>query len=77
MVKMLQPAKLSRSADQKVQVKTFLGATIADMEHYVQPTLRTKPRMVFLQVGTNDIQHKNPKLGVSRRYEVVMPRYSN
>ena len=62
-VKMLQPAKLSRSADQKVQVKTFpyAGATITDMEHYVQPTLRTKPRMVVLHVGTNDIQHKEPK----------------
>ena len=62
MVKMLQPAKLSRSADQKVQVKTFpyAGATITDMEHYIQPTLRTKPRMVVLHVGTNDIQHKEP-----------------
>jgi hypothetical protein len=76
MVKMLQPAKLSRSADKKVQVKTFPGATIADMEHYVQPTLRTKPRMVVLD-GTNDIQHKEGAKGVSRRYEVVMPRYSN
>ncbi|XP_028415956.1 uncharacterized protein LOC114539518 [Dendronephthya gigantea] len=61
MVKMLQPAKLSRSAGKKIQVKTFPGAKIADMEHYVQPTLRTKPNTIILHVGTNDIQNKKPE----------------
>ncbi|XP_028416157.1 uncharacterized protein LOC114539748 [Dendronephthya gigantea] len=31
------------------------------MEHYVQPTLRTKPNTIILHVGTNDIQNKKPE----------------
>ena len=61
MVKMLQSTKLTRSIGQRVQVKTFPGATIVDMEHYVPPTLRKKPKLVVLHVGINDIQHKEPK----------------
>ena len=61
MVKMLQPTKLTRSVGQRVRVKTFPGATIADMEHYVQPTLHKKPKLVVLHVGTNDLQNKEPK----------------
>ena len=61
MVKMLQPTKLARSVGQRVQVKTFPGATIADMEHYVQPTLDKKPKLVVLHVGTNDLQNKEQK----------------
>ena len=61
MIKMLQSSKLSRSAGQRVQIKTFPGATTAAMKHYVQPTLHTKPKTIVLHVGTNDIQHKEPK----------------
>ena len=58
---MLQPTKLTRSVGQRVRVKTFPGATIADMEHYVQPTLHKKPKLVVLHAGTNDLQYKEPK----------------
>ena len=61
MIKMVQSSKLSRSAGQRVQIKTFPGATTTDMKHYVQPTLHTKRKTILLHVGTNDIQHKEPK----------------
>lgn len=61
MVKMLKPLKLSRSIGARVNVKTFPGATINDMSHYVQPTLKKQPKLVVLHVGTNDIQHREPE----------------
>ena len=65
MTKSVQPSKFSNSVGRKVQIKTFPGTTIADMKHYVQPTLRLKPRTVVRCQGD------------SKKYEVLMPRYSN
>ncbi|CAB4023982.1 Hypothetical predicted protein, partial [Paramuricea clavata] len=39
MLKYINPSKLSKSLKQNVHVKTFPGAKVADMEHYVKPTL--------------------------------------
>lgn len=61
MIKMIKPTKLSRSIGEKVNIKTFPGATIDDMNHYLQPTLKKEPKLVVLHVGTNDVQHKEPE----------------
>ena len=63
MIKMIKPTKLSRSIGEKVNIdiKTFPGATIDDMNHYMQPTLKKQPKLVVLHVGTNDVQHKEPE----------------
>ena len=60
MIKMIKPSKLSRSIGEKVNIKTFPGATINDMNHYIQPTMKKQPKLVILHVGTNDIQRKEP-----------------
>ena len=57
---MIKPPKLSRSIGEKVNIKTFPGATINDMNHYIQPTMKKQPKLVILHVGTNDIQRKEP-----------------
>ncbi|CAB4009061.1 Scavenger receptor cysteine-rich type 1 M130 [Paramuricea clavata] len=60
MIKMIRPPKLSRSIGEKVDIKTFPGATINDMNHYIQSTMKKQPKLVILYVGTNDIQRKEP-----------------
>ncbi|CAB4015256.1 Scavenger receptor cysteine-rich type 1 M130 [Paramuricea clavata] len=65
MIKMIKPPKLrqlSRLIGEKGNIKTFPGATINDMNHYIQPTMKKQPKLVILHVGTNDIQRyvKNP-----------------
>ena len=60
MIKLIKPPKLSRSIGEKVNIKTFPGATINDMNHYIQPTMKKQPKLVILHVGTNDIQRKEP-----------------
>ena len=61
MIKMIKPTKLSRSIGEKVNIKTFPGATIDDMSHYMQPALKKQPKLVVLHDGTNDVQHKEPE----------------
>ena len=55
MIKMLKPSRLQRSIGKKTVVKTFPGASVADMKHYVKPTLEKNPELIILHVGTNDI----------------------
>ena len=39
----------------KIYVKTFSGATMADMEDYMKPYVRKSPDHFILHVGTNDL----------------------
>jgi hypothetical protein len=41
-------------------VKTFPGAHVEDMSHYVKPTLTTNPAEVILHIGRNDLKKKSP-----------------
>ena len=61
MIKMLKPSRLRRSIGKKTIVKTFPGASVADMKHYVKPTLEKNPELIVLHVGTNDIYDKEPE----------------
>ena len=61
MIKMIKPPKLSRSIGERVNIKTFPGATIDDMNHYMQPTMRKQLKLVILHVETNDVQQKQPE----------------
>ena len=66
MIKMIKPPKLSRSTGEKVNINTFPGATIEDMHHYIQPTMKKQPELVFiLHVRTNDIERKEPEESVA------------
>ena len=61
MIKMLKPSRLQRSIGKKTVVKTFPGASVADMKHYVKPPLEKNPELIILHVGTNDIPQKEPE----------------
>lgn len=61
MIKMLNPSRLRRSIGRKTIVKTFPGASVTDMKHYVKPTLEKNPELIVLHVGTNDIHQKEPE----------------
>ena len=45
MIKHLEPAKLDKGLRvDRVTFRTFAGAKTEDMKHYLQPTLRARPR---------------------------------
>jgi hypothetical protein len=44
----------------KIVVKTFPGAGIKQMNHYVKRTLLTTPNKLILHVGTNYLQRMTP-----------------
>ena len=55
MLKHVNPAKLQKSLKRNVNVKTFPGAKVADMHHYVKPMLTYAPDYLIMHVGTNDL----------------------
>ena len=44
------------NAKERVFIKSFPGATLSDMEHYIQPSMKHKPGMIILHCGTNDLR---------------------
>ena len=60
MLKHLNPRRIQQGIDQKVSVKTFPGAGVDEMTHYVKPTLQKKSKHVILHIGTNDLQTNSP-----------------
>jgi hypothetical protein len=65
MIKHINPRKLQSGVKPKIAVKTFPGATIADMSHYAKPTLSTAPDEIILHIGTNDLKVKTPEAVVN------------
>jgi hypothetical protein len=59
MLKHLNPRKIQHGLEHKVTIKTFPGAGVDEMIHYVRPTQK-KTNHVVLHVGTNDLQTKSP-----------------
>ena len=59
MLKYLNSTKLRQNLRKNVLVRTFPGAKVKDMKHYVQPTLSTPPETLVLHVGTNDLSQKS------------------
>ena len=48
--------KKALSYDSTISVKSFPGATIDCMNHYIQPTLKRNPDKVVIHIGTNDLK---------------------
>ena len=61
MVKNISGWSVGKEIDKRFVVKAFSGARIADMEHYIKPTLNQDPSEIVLHCGTNDLKHKDPK----------------
>ena len=66
-VKGLRKDLLSRAAKRRVTVRSFPGATTADMEHYLQPSLATKPKAIILHVRTNDLKNSSSARNVAEK----------
>jgi lysophospholipase L1-like esterase len=61
MIKHMNKKRLQNGLSHNIKLKTFPGATAADMAHYVKPALMAKPDVVILHVGTNDIKNNSPE----------------
>ncbi|CAB4010786.1 Scavenger receptor cysteine-rich type 1 M130, partial [Paramuricea clavata] len=60
MLKQINARRIQQGMKHKIVVKTFAGAGIKEMNHYVKPTLLTAPNKLSLHVGTNDLQRMTP-----------------
>jgi hypothetical protein len=60
MLKHINARRIQQGMKHKVVIKTFPGAGVEEMNHYVKPTLLTTPNKLILHVGTNDLQRKTP-----------------
>ena len=47
------------SPNNSMKVTSHPGPTTNDFFDYVQPTVRKKPNLVIIHIGTNDIQNAN------------------
>ncbi|EDO49849.1 predicted protein [Nematostella vectensis] len=59
-VKFVKGWELANSG-RRVSVRPFPGATVAAMNHYVQPIIDERPDKVILHVGTNDLRNMEPQ----------------
>ena len=57
-VKEIKVHKMKRklARNEKLYVKSFSGATVADMVDYSRPTVRKEPDLIVLHAGTNDLR---------------------
>lgn len=74
-IKGLRRDLLSRAAKRRVTVRSFPGATTADMEHYIQPSLATKPEAIILHVGTNDLKNSSSARNVAENWNRRRGKY--
>ena len=61
MVKGVQGWNVGKELRQRFVVKAFPGAKVADMQHYVKPTLEQVPEEIVIHCRTNDLREKEPK----------------
>ena len=61
MLKYINSGKLRKSLNQNLLIKTFPGANVADMQHYVKPTMAHAPECLILHVGTNDLKESSSR----------------
>ena len=72
MLKQLDVNRVRRSinSNKRVNIRTFSGATIEDMKHYVEPTLKRNPKAIIIHAGKNNIPSRVlariPKLAVQK-----------
>lgn len=52
--------------NRRVSVKSFSGAKVEDMSHYVKPTLTHAPDEIIIHVGTNNLKKESPEGSVIR-----------
>ena len=58
MIKDIKHWELTKACpNDKIYVKAFPGADIADMEHYVNPTMKRDPDVVIIHCGTNSLRN--------------------
>ena len=61
MIKHLDTKRMQNGLqNRKVTIKTFPGASIDEMKHYVVPALATKPKTLIIHIGTNDLRNNTP-----------------
>ncbi|CAB3991187.1 Hypothetical predicted protein, partial [Paramuricea clavata] len=61
MVKNVQGWNVGKEVKQRFVVKSFSGAKVDDMYHYVKSTMQNAPAEIAIHCGTNYLRFKEPK----------------
>ena len=61
MIKFIKPQKLCKSLKCNVMVKTFSGANVDDVKHYIKHTTEKKTKLLILHAGTKDLKYSISK----------------
>lgn len=59
MISKLEGWRMSNKSHQ-VSVRSFPGATVEDMSHYIVPSIQKSPDKIIVHVGTNNLMTDNP-----------------
>ena len=67
MIKNVKPWELKHRCEknERIYVKSFSGANVDQMKHYVKPTIEDKPDAIILQVGTNELRKKKNEVQIA------------
>ena len=73
MVKNVQSWRLKAALKQNVKLRSFSGAKIADMEHYIKPAIEEKADLYIAHFGTNDLRtDQHPEAIAEKIVDVAM-----
>ena len=61
----------------KVSVKAFRGATVEDMNNFINPTIRAKPDKLILHIGTNNLASEATPRQISDKIVDLCQRFEN
>ena len=67
MIKGVKPWSMRKSLKQNIQLKSFAGAKLGDMEHYIIPSKKADANVYVLHVGTNDIRSDDTPLEIGNK----------
>ena len=67
MIKNVKPWELKHRCEknERIYVKSFSGANVDQMKHYVKPTIEDKPDAIILHVGTNELRKKKNEVQIA------------
>ena len=67
MIKNVKPWELKHRCEknERIYVKSFSGANVDQMKHYVKPTIEDKPDAIILHVGTNELWKKKNEVQIA------------
>ena len=59
------------SSRNRIKVRPFSGATVEDMKSYITPLLKKNPRIIMLEIATNNCSNDTPEAIIKKIRELI------